>query len=105
MACPNYLPELLGGALARLRRRLLVHHGPASGAQIGPVLLHAGGGGSHIGGFRSARAEPTAGGHLVRLSMGGKRRRCREWRKNRGNRHNGSVPPAIPGEPRRHSRL
>ena len=72
---------VLSRDLAGLRGRIPVHHGSAPGAQIGPMLHHAGGDFRNIGDFGTAQAERIAGAHPLYLGAEGKafgRRQCRQ---------------------------
>src|SRR5258708_30177299 len=64
--------ESFRGDLGLLGSQIAVHHSPATRAQIGPVLEHAGGNFRNVGDLGAAEAKRVAGAHLLRLGAKGK---------------------------------
>src|SRR5258708_18707388 len=97
--------DFLGGDLPRRRRRFLVHHGTASGAQIGPVLLHAGSDGRNVGDLGAAQPERITGAHLLLLDGVGKARGRRQRGDRGGESQHESGLANGPGDECSHGRL
>ena len=62
--------------LASARGVVAVHHGAAAGADIGALLVHAGGDSLDVGDFMAAQPHGVAGAHLLRVRREGRAGAC-----------------------------